>query len=255
MKKGKKLVIYLIVMISVILIAFLFIKIFKFDKKVITEYPEVTENDIKEIYKLFPEKNYNAGPSFYIGSYLASNNVSYSIISLVTYNYIERTNPFKFETITKEDTNLVGSNYKLLYKINKDYFLEMAKYIFKETNYYILDFKIDENKSAKIKDEYDYLYIYESNNKLDDNIIYYKGLDSYTVENGNESIKIIEYFLKCNKTTKVCYDNEGTNEVVNNNIKYSEDLNINDYKDKLKRYEHKFSYEDGHYKYVSTRQV
>ena len=131
----------------------------------------------------------------------------------------------------------------------------MVKYIFKETNYYILDFKIDENKSAKIKDGYDYLYIYESNNELDDNIIYYKGLDSYTVENGNESIKIIEYFLKCNKTTKVCYDNEGTNEAVNNNIKYSENLNINEYKDKLKRYEHKFSYIDGHYKFVSTKEI
>lgn len=255
MKKGKKLVAYLIVILSVIIIAFLFWKIFKFDKKVNVEYPEVTEADIKEIYKFFPERNYNAGPSFYIGSYLASNNIGYSTISLVTYNYIERNNPFKFETITEEDISLVGKDYKLLYKINKDYFLEMVKYIFKETNYYILDFKIDENKSAKIKDEYDYLYIYESNNELDDNIIYYKGLDSYTVENGNESIKIIEYFLKCNKTTKVCYDNEGTNEIVNNNIKYSENLNINEYKDKLKRYEHKFSYEDGHYKFVSTREI
>lgn len=255
MKKGKKLIIYLIVIILAITIVFLFLKIFKFDKKVNTEYPEVTEADIKEIYKLIPEKNYNAGSSFYVGSYLTSNNIGYSTISLVTYNYIERTNPFKFEVITENDVNLVGKNYKLLYKINKEYFLEMVKYIFKETNYYILDFKIDENKSAKIKDGYDYLYIYESNNELDDNIIYYKGLDSYTVENGNESIKIIEYFLKCNKTTKVCYDNEGTNEAVNNNIKYSENLNINEYKDKLKRYEHKFSYIDGHYKFVSTKEI
>ena len=46
-----------------------------------------------------------------------------------------------------------------------------------------------------------------------------------------------------------------TNEIVNNNIKYSENLNINEYKDKLKRYEHKFSYEDGHYKFVSTREI
>ena len=53
----------------------------------------------------------------------------------------------------------------------------------------------------------------------------------------------------------MCYDNEGTNEIVNNNIKYSENLNINEYKDKLKRYEHKFSYEDGHYKFVSTREI
>ena len=56
MKKGKKLVAYLIVILSVIIIAFLFLKIFKFDKKVNVEYPEVTEADIKEIYKFFPER-------------------------------------------------------------------------------------------------------------------------------------------------------------------------------------------------------
>lgn len=254
MKKGKKLVLYLIVIIAVIIISFLFLKIFRFDKKVNIEYPEVSESDINELYKLFPEKNLNSGTSFYIGSYLTSNNVSYSTISIVTYNYIERTNPFKFESITEEDINLVKTEHKLLYKINKDYFLETAKYIFGKTNYYIIDFKIDENKSATIRENYNYLYIYETNNKVDENIIYYKGLNSYTVENGNESIKIIEYFLKCNKTTKICYDDENSNPVVSS-IKYSENLNINEYKDKIRKYEHKFSYKDGHYEYISTRQV
>lgn len=255
MKNGKKFVLYIIVFITALLIVFLFTKIFKFDKKITTEYPEVTETEINELYKLFPEKNINNNTTFYMGSYVSNTNINYTDMSLIAYNYIERTDNFKFESITKEDENLVGEGYKLLYKIDKEYFLKTVEYIFGKTNYYIIDFKIDETKSAKIKDDYNYIYIYEANNSYDSNIVYFKGLESYTVENGNESIKIIEYFLKCNKTTKICYDNEGQSESINNNITYSENLNIKDYKDKLKKYEHKFCYEDGHYRYESTKQI
>ena len=252
MKIVKKIFMYLIVVIAVLLIGFLFMKIFKFDKKTNIEYPEISEEKIAEMYKLFPKKNYNPGASFYTGSYLTSSNVGYSTKSLVAYNYIERTHAFKFEKITKEDASLL-SEYKLLYKIDKEYFKKMVTYIFGESNYYILDFKIDETKSAKVKDEYKYVYIYETNNEIDNDIIYYKGLESYTVENGNESIKIIEYFLKCNKTTRVCYNDESNNQV--SNITYSENLNIKDNMDKVKKYEHKFSYINNHYEYVSTRVV
>ena len=65
--------------------------------------------------------------------------------------------------------------------------------------------------------------------------------------------KIIEYFLKCNKTTRVCYNDENNNQV--SNITYSENLNIKDNMDKVKKYEHKFSYINNHYEYVSTRVV
>lgn len=252
MKKGQKIIITIMGLVLALIILLLFTKVFKFDKKDTTKYPEVTETQIKELYELFSVKDYNNNVSFYIGNYITNNNINYSVISIVTYDYIQRTNPFKFETITTEDENITENKYELLSKINKEYFLETVKYLFGKTNYYLIDFKIDATKSAKIKDDYEYLYIYETDNKVDDNIIYYKGLESYTVENSNESIKLIEYFLKCNKTTKICYNTEGQNEVVNNKVKYSEGMDISTYINDLQKYEHKFVYENDHYRYEST---
>lgn len=257
MKKTKKLFLYLLVLIGVILIIILFMKIFKFNKKTNIEYPEVTESEINELYSLFSESKFSSFPSFYLGNYISSNNINFSTVAQITYDYINRKNPFKFETITKKDLDLTQNKYKLLSKIDKNYFLETAKYIFEETNAYDIDLPVDETKSIKIRDSYDYIYVYESENTYNDNIVYYKGLDSYTVENGNESIKLIEYFLWCDKATTLCYDNVriGTNDVTESSIRYSENLNVKENIDKIKKYEHKFSYKNDHYEYVSSRQL
>lgn len=230
-----KLIMYILAIMGAILIIFLLFKIFKFEKEDNTKYPKVTDEEVAKLYNFFPKENYNPGSTFYLDSYVPSNNLSYTLISLVTYNYIKRTYPEKIE----QD------------KIDTKYFLEMSKYLFGETNFYVVDFKIDKNTSAKVKG--DYLYLYEDNNTLQDNIVYYKDMDSYTLENDNETLIIYEYFLKCNTLTKECFDTDGNNEIKNNYITYSENLDINNYKDKLKYYEHTFTYKDNHYVYVSTK--
>ena len=101
----------------------------------------------------------------------------------------------------------------------------------------------------KLNDNY---YIYEENTI--DNIIYYKGLDSYTLTDNRETIKLNEYYLRCNKETKECFDKEGSDTPVSY-IRYSENLDINSIKDKIKRYEHVFKYESDHYIWISTEGI
>ena len=241
---------YFIVLLFAFLIIIFLYSIFKFDKD--DDYLEVNDLIVDNLYNIFLKDNYNNITGFYTGSYLTSNNLNYTLGCLITYNYINNNNPFKFEVITDEDNKLFDGKYNLLYKIDKKYFKEVSLNIFKESNLYLQDFKIDKDKSAKASDEYDYIYIYSDNNTLDEDIAYFKGMYSYRIEENGQVIKIIEYFLKCKKSLQVCYDNEGTNEIVNNRVNYTYDFDINIYKDRLTRYVHTFRFIDGVYKYESS---
>lgn len=242
MKKGITFIIYLLVTVCVIFVLYLLYNFFKFESN--ESYPEVAINEVLSLYELFPSVNYNPGSSFYIDDYLNRNNLSYPLMSLVTYNYINRIDPSKIESIREviDDKNVVK-------KIDKKYFLDKVKYIFGNTNYYVSSFNVDSATSAFTKDEYDYIYLYESTNYLDD-VIYFKGFESYTIENSRDLV-IIEYFLKCDKLNKLCYDGDVATSI--NSIKYTDNMNIDSIKDRLKRYEHRFIYEDGHYTYLSSK--
>ena len=76
-------------------------------------------------------------------------------------------------------------------------------------------------------------------------------MDRYLVTDNNATIKIYDYYLKCNIETNICYNDE-RNRYINNNVKYTEDLNLDNYTNYLTTYEHTFKYDNGNYYWVSS---
>ena len=213
--------------------------------------PEIDSNLITKLYTYLPSKEIGDTQTLYNTYYLTINNISYITQGLMTYNYIINYDEFKLKTVPEEEKNNLNIEGTILYKITKEDFINALTYLFgTNERYYDTDFKINSNLKAKFKN--DNYYIYEENTI--DNIIYYKGLDSYTLTDNRETIKLNEYYLRCNKETKECFDKEGSDTPVSY-IRYSENLDINSIKDKIKRYEHVFKYESDHYIWISTEGI
>ena len=251
MKLIKKLVMYICVALIVGLICFTFSKTFAFKSDDNSAIPEIDTNLITKLYTYLPSKEIGDTQTLYNTYYLTINNISYITQALMTYNYIINYDEFKLKTVPEEEKNNLNIEGTILYKITKEDFINTLTYLFgTNERYYDTDFKINSNLKAKFKN--DTYYIYEENTI--DNIIYYKGLDSYTLTDNRETIKLNEYYLRCNKETKECFDKEGSDTPVSY-IKYSENLDINSIKDKIKRYEHVFKYESDHYIWISTEGI
>ena len=249
----KKIIMYIVVILIVLGLGFMFIKVFAFDKNEnieVTDIPEVTDALVQKLYNILPTTNRFSQYSVYTGDYKTKSSTSYNAMGIMTMNYINTFDEFKLELVSEEERNNI--NGSLLYKINKDTFLNDSKTIlgpevsFKPDNLEISD-------SVKIKLVNDYYYVYEIPQEESESV-YYKIYDSYTVTDNKQTIKIYEYYLRCNKNTTTCYDTE-KDDVVNNYIKYQENINILDYKEHLKKYEHVFEYDQNHYYWKSTQGI
>ncbi len=253
MKIVKKLIVYLVVPLVVLGIAFLFYKLFSFDKNENidnTYVPDVTEKDALKLYNVLPTTSYNVSYTIYTGDYQTKSNTSYNTMGSMTINYIKNYDEFVLEAASQEEQNLIDNN--ILYKISKDIFLKNSKKILgSEVSFNPDNLEIGDNIRVKLLDNT--YYVYETEPKETD-FVYYKMYKSFTVLNNNKTIKIYDYYLRCNKTSGICYDTE-KDEDVNKDITYKENLNILDYKNSLKQFEHLFEYEDDHYYWKSTQGV
>ena len=251
MKLIKKLVRYICVALIVGLICFTFSKTFAFKSSDNNTIPEIDSNLINKLYTYLPSKEIGNTQTLYNTYYLTINNISYITQGLMTYNYMLNNDEFKLKTVPEEEKNNLNIEGNILYKITKEDFINALTYIFgTNKRYFDTDFTINSKLKAKFKN--DNYYIYEENSI--DNIIYFKGLQSYTVTDNRETIKLIEYYLRCNTETKECFDKEGSDTPVSY-IRYSENLDINSIKDKIKQYEHVFKYESDHYIWSSTQGI
>lgn len=241
MNKIKKLVLYLIVILLVGFLSFLFIKIFAFNKAKNQEEikPEITEELVNKLYNYLPTKNDYNLETMYSSYYTTAKTISYSLISNMIYEYIYNYDSFKLE---KVETNEIKTVSTPIYKINKNEFLKDLKIIFGNDIKYSLDnFKIDLQTEAIIQN--DYVYILNNKNQTKNDYIILKDRLSYTVADNNKTIKIYDYYLKCNVSSGLCYNDEKLNKL-NTNIKYQENIDINLYKDYFKEYEHIFKYDN-----------
>lgn len=248
MKIGKRIVLYLVTLLCVIFAIILFVKFFTFDKKM--EAIEVSEEDVMKVYSLLPDY-YTYSETVYTSSeYLAINNLGWNGITQMTYKYLLKNDEFSFESITESDKNNFKS-LELINKIKRETFEKMVEKLFNKPHYILnKDVKVDTDKSLRNAENYNYLYIYKSNNEIPSNIKVYKGLYNYTLEDSNKVLKIKEYYLICNSNTRECYNDEAMTK--KSSVSYQDSIDVKEVMDKLVKFEHEFKYIDGSFKYTST---
>ena len=166
--------------------------------------------------------------------------------------YINKYDNLKIESVNDTDKSLFKEDGTLLNKIKINDFEEDVTSVISKSNFGLNEhfnkFDIDENTSAYIKGEY--LFIYKRNEPIDSNYVSYRGLISYTLLDNANKIQLTEYYLICDKISKICYDSN--NEEKNTYITYSEDLNVSTMIDKLKKYVHTFEKKGEKYKWISV---
>lgn len=249
MKTTKKLIIYLVVFFLVIIICFIFLQIFAFNKKATAQEIDITITDelIAELYSYLPDRNDFNATTVYSGNYTTGMVLSFPVIANMVYNYIYTNDAFKLEIVAN---NEISTNKKVLYKISKENFLKTLKFMFtEEIKYTPGDFKIDYQTEAKYLNNY--YYILKDNNNEENNYAIYKARTSYTVQDNKQTIKIYDYYLKCDKKSNLCYNDEILKSS-NNVIRYSNNLNVDNYKKDLVTYEHIYKYRGDHFYWESS---
>lgn len=249
----KKIIMYIVVILIVLGLGFMFIKVFAFDKNEnieVPDIPEVTDTLVKKLYNVLPTTNRFSQYSVYTGEYKTKSSTSYNAMGTITFNYINIFDEFSPELVSEEERNNINGN--VLYKVNKDIFLKDSKNILgPEVSFKPESLEISDNEKIKLIN--DYYYVYEVP-KEESEYVYYKIYDSYTLTDNKQIIKIYEYYLRCNKNTSICYNTEKDDDM-NNYIKYQENINVLDYKDHLKKFEHVFEYDKNHYYWKSTQGI
>ena len=76
----------------------------------------------------------------------------------------------------------------------------------------------------------------------------------YAVTDNNKTIKIYDYYLKCDVNTQNCYNDDKLSKL-NNKVKYNSSININQYISDLVTYEHTFIYEDGNFHWKNSQVI
>ena len=250
-EKGNKFLFTIAVTLLAVLIIMVLIKTFLFDKNK-KENIEVPESLINELYSYIDIKKYENDQSFYAPYYLDGQNISPLTVARMTYNYINKYDNIKFEAVTDEEKKGFEDG-NIISKIKIKTFEEESTNIINKTNFTLnyyknTKFDIDDETSAFINN--DYLYIYKRNDKLENNMVYYHGLVSYTLMDEGNTIVLTEYFLLCDKNTNICYDDD--NKAKNNSITYSNNLDASTMTDKLKKYSHTFKKVDEEYKWFNV---
>lgn len=255
---NKKWFLYLVVILLVIGICILFISIFAFedDKKELT-IPEPNEEQVGILYQILPENPMNY-QTMYTGSYTRLHNISNDIIQSMIYAYLKNFDNSKLEATTIEEISATGAvlNGEItpIAKIKVAEFNLVYNQIFgPDSELKLEDFRYDYQTLAEVSD--DYYYIYETTPLTNsDNEVVFKDIIRYAVTENNKTIEIYDYYLKCDLNDNTCYDDERKTKV-NTKIKYSEDLNIEDYLDNTVTYKHTFKYNEGHYYWYSSETV
>ena len=250
MKLGKKIFVWILVFLFVIATVFLFTKIFEFRATSQDKAPEVTEELVNKLYSYLPKENDFGVSTMYTTYYTTNQNINYSVMSMMAYNYISNYDSFKLENISDAEFKSLKVGGTPLYKISKDNIWKVIYTIFgNEAKYSFGDFNINATTAGKFAN--DYYYIYKKNSDIDNNYVIFNNKLSYTITDNNKTIKIYDYYLKCDITTKLCYNDERST-ISNSYFKYKDNLNVLEGKNNLKQYEHTFKYENGNYYWVSS---
>ena len=234
-EKGNKFLFFIAVVLLAVLVLMIMVKIFIFDKNK-EKLPEVPDSVINELNSYLDIKNVNNDVTFYMDQYIDSKNLGYVAIGNVAYNYIKRYDNLKIEVVSEDDKKVFNKEGVLDTKIKLEDFKKVIAYLFNETfDYDYTEFSIDEETSACLNG--DYIFIYKLNEPKVSNNAYYHGMLSYTMMDNNNTIKITEYYLGCDKKTKYCYNNQSYDKNMlkkNNYVLYDDMLDVSTITEELK---------------------
>ena len=244
---------YLIAIILAMILFILFIKIFNFanmDKKEKNVIVDVNDATIDILYTYLPPSRVNHMNTIYSGNYTTVPNISYHRLSYMAYNVITVKNTTQLEPLTQEELNSLNVEGYPFYKISLDLMKSTINYMVGSDNKYSPgDFEITENIKAKYHNNYFYVYKVKEDAEKESDEVVYKGKLSYTITDQND-IKIEEYYLRCSKTTNLCYNDE--QDTVNEYIKYTDSIDINNYLKYLQKYIHTYKYDSGRFVWYSV---
>lgn len=259
----KKILIFVIVIIFVIGICFAFIKLFDFENsEEENNVPEIVVNEelVDKLYSYLIENNEMELNALHSAFYTTYNTLSVDAIQTMIYQYIINYDEFALETLTPQELGSIVNNssgFTPLYKISLDVFLDNLSTIFgPDITFTPKTFNYSKNIRAHYDEETNYYYIYNLNNEEEITFTEYKNMTRYALTENNTIIKIYDYYLKCDTTTNICYNDERRRNV-NDFITYSPNLNIESYINNLVTYEHTFKYDTQteEFYWVSSQEV
>ena len=255
MNNTQKAILYVTAIILSILIFIIFGKSFRFERG--KEKPTTTVDKvlIDELYTYIPDSNDYKMDGIY-SKYSSIYNINISVVEQMIINYLNNNSKDKLQSITDTDLFNIGVDVtyiKPLYKIsNKDLTYGLERVFGNNTNNInFRDAYIDKNTRTKYFDNNLYVYNYEP--ELTDDSVVFRKYNKYTISN-DKTIKIYDYYLKCDKSTNICY-NDDRETIVNNLVTYSDSFNIENYLDKLQQYEHTFKFANDSYYWDSTKMI
>ena len=186
--------------------------------------------------------------------------MSYDSILIMIYEYIKTYEEFELEATTIDEllnNNIINNQDGVipLYKIKIEEIEKVFKIIFGNSEKLnLIDFSYDINTFFKFDSNKMYYYVYTNNISEENSDVVFKEMLRYAVTDNNKTIKIYDYYLKCDVNTQNCYNDDKLSKL-NNKVKYNSSININQYISDLVTYEHTFIYEDGNFHWKSSQVI
>ena len=257
----RKVVMYLLVFILVVVICLGFVKFFGFESnKEESKTNDINEELVLKLYSYLIDVNASKVTSMYNGNYASYNSLSYDSILIMIYEYIKTYDEFELEATTIDEllnNNIINNQDGVipLYKIKIEEIEKVFKIIFGNSEKLnVIDFSYDINTFFKFDSNKTYYYVYTNNISEENSDVVFKEMLRYAVTDNNKTIKIYDYYLKCDVNTQNCYNDDKLSKL-NNKVKYNSSININQYISDLVTYEHTFIYEDGNFHWKSSQVI
>ncbi len=250
MKNKSKIFIFFIVAIFVFLFILIFLKVFNFEGK--KDEITVSEDVVNETHNMLLTNKYEAKYGFYNGYFTKYSSLDYETILTLGYYYLQEHNLISSNSLSNNELIEVVPNVsdaKALAKVPLETYNSAIYNLFgNDVKINYVNFNTN-NLYGYYAKEKENIYIYEKDNNANEQYYIYNDITSYEL-NRNKDLIIYDYYIKCDKNTKICYNDE---KLTMKNNKVSYEINILSNKDNIVKYKHTFKINDeGNYYWYSS---
>ncbi len=249
--KHKKIIVICSVGIMVLLIIGLFPLIFNFEGNKKDEYKKINDELVNSLYANLYSDEYLSRYTFYNAYFTKYGNLARDYILKVGFKALQDNHKLQENTLTTDELTKENiTDAKPLYKISIKDLQKVLQNIFgKDININYGDFAVDQKIKGHYVEAEASIYIYEVDN-TEENYYIFRQKESYAI-NADKTVIIYDYFVKCNRETGLCY-NDDRMANLNEKIVY-ENGSINTTEaGNLAKYQHKFKLENGAYYWYSS---
>ncbi len=248
--KHKKIIIVGSVIIIVLFVLWLFPVIFNFEGNKTDEYKKINDELVNTLYENIISDDYHSRYTFYNAYYTKYGNLARDYILKIGYYYLKNNNELKENSLTNDDLIKENIDGKPLNKIDVSTLKKAIQSIFgPDVNISLGDFAIDNKLKGHYVENENKIYIYETDENLEEYYIF-RQRESYAISD-DQTVVIYDYFVKCNKKTGLCY-NDDRMANLNENIKFNNGSINTKNAGNLAKYQHTFKLIDGSYYWYSS---